>query len=592
MRRLSQALAALALFTAHLPAQEAEEPVLLVPMLRNGDFSQPLEPKVVPGAIPWWLQKERCGTLELDGKNWMVTRDEAVGHQPIPAYAPLVEGMVVRGTMRGTGRVAIVDGRGQRAVLDLGPVQETSFEWTGTEIAEAMGATPIPRLSFELSAREGKAAAWTDLEVLVPLPCPSEEALREEILELMHRILDPWLERSLDDLGPEQTGLVCAFFDAITGERLRVHEAGYHPLMRTLFDAIEHEPDPRWVETVEHYIENTLTLLIHPETHLPRMWNPRADEPLDDLEIEIHVYMRFLLDAAERGPEAYRARCLAAAERMAETILAHGVLPDGDVAASYHPGKGKGNNSTRGIRRFDVPVQLTRLAKLNGDERLLEVSRDAVATMLYTHYWPGDWRKIDPGFDDDFGHYGDRAATMSACFPEEKLFRRVVDSAWDKFRVVWPQAIRFGGSMAADQVRGWKILSEYSALRPDIREELDGILEEAVHCQLRGQQYGSGAWGDVTYYGFQPAVDLQVGDLPGTPSNLLQGIAAIYGTGLGPSDEELRAIFTAVLRSSEETYAREYGFLSGMREAAGANDAGGSLRLGPALTLMLEELSD
>ena len=113
-----------------------------------------------------------------------------------------------------------------------------------------------------------------------------------------------------------------------------------------------------------------------------------------------------------------------------------------------------------------------------------------------------------------------------------------------------------------------------------------------LSLELFHVSYGNGAWGDSTYYNWQPAVDLQVGDFSGTPTNLLQGIANVYGSGLGPSDEELRAIFTAVLRSSVATYGREFGLLSTMREVDGPNHAGGSLRIGPALTVMLGKLSE
>ena len=582
-----------ALLPVPVRAQEPEA-VLAFPMLHNGDFSLPQEPRVVPGGIPWWLQRGKgCALLELEGEKWLVTGGEGVTHQPVPAYAPLVEGLVVRGRVRGHGLVAIVDGRGKRAQLDCaGSGEPREFEWSGADIARAMGSLPVPRLSLELSSADGKPCAWTALEVLVPLPNPTVEALRAEVVETLHYCIDPWLERALDDVGPRETGLVCHLIDAVTGERLQTGAGGFHPLMDILLDAVEHEPDPLWTSTLERCIEDFLGLLFHPETGLPSQYDALGDRTLPDMHHELHVYFRFLLDVAERGPVEFRERSRAAAERLAESVLRTGVLPDGNVAALYRPRDGHASNETRGLRRLDMPAQMTRLAALNGDERLLDASRDAVATLLYTHYWPGTWSHIDPGFDDDFGHYGDRAGAMAACFPEEELFRRVVDGAWDKFRVLWPQAMRFGGSMAADQVRGWRILADYSALRPEIRAELDGFLLEAVHSHLRGQQYGNGAWGDVTYSGFNPKLDLQVGDFPGTPSNLLEGLADLYGRGLGPNDEELRALFTAVLRSSLETYGREYGLIMGMREIDGPNVAGGSIRIGKALTLMLAGLSD
>ena len=576
------------------PHGQDAEPTLQFSMLRNGNFEIPQERAVVAGGIPWWIQEVGTSRLqELEGDTWLVTSGEAIAQQPVPAYAPTTTGILVRGRVQGEGVVRLLDGLGRSAALDVGQTGTAStFEWSGEEITKAMGAAPMPRLELELSAQDGGSAAWTDLEVLVPLPCPDEEALRAEILERLHLCLDPWLERAIDNLGPRATGLVGTFFDAITGEILANHPAGSHPLIDILHDAIQAEPDPRWVAAVEAYTRDSLELLMHPETGIPRKWNVVEDRPLNDRFHQIYLDLSFLIDVAEEGPEGYREAALAAAEKLAESVLASGVLPDGNVASLYRPSDGASSNETRPIRRFDMPAQLTRLAQLNGDQRLVEAARDAVATMLYTHYWPGSWNRIDPGFDDDYGHYGARAATMARCFPEEALFRRVVDGGWDRFRVIWPQALRYGGSMAADQVRCWKLLIEYSELRPDIREELAACLDDAVHSHLRGQQYNNGAWGDVTYFGYQPAVDLQVGDLPGTPTNLLEGLAIVYDSGLGPSNEELRALFTAVLRSSVNTYWREYGFLSTVREVEGSNHAGGSIRIGAALTTMLKKLSE
>jgi hypothetical protein len=596
-RHAPRALLFLALFSLARPAPAAhdeQEPVLLFAMLRNGDFRVAEEPDVVPGAIPWWLQRgEASRVVDLEGERWLVTRAGGVAYQPIPAYAPLAAGIVVRGRVRGAGRLALVDGTGRRVAFECDAGDgERSFEWAaGEAFTERDGATPMPRLTVELSTSGDGAAGFTALEVLVPLPCPDEAALRAEVIEVLHRVVDPWIERAIDDVGPRSTGLVCHAFDAITGERLETRPAGFHPLVGALLAAVAHHPDPRWNAALERYVDDFFALLLHPRTGLPRPWDPIADEPLDEHFHEIHVFLRFLLDLAECGPGELRARSLAAAERMAETVLARGVLPDGNVAALYRASDGASSEMTSPLRRLDMPAQLARLAATNGDSRLLDAARDAVATLLYTHHWPGTWDRIDPGFDDDFGHWGARAVVMARSFPEEALFRRVVYGGWERYRVLWPRAMRFGGSMAADQVRCWKLLVEYSELRQEMREELSELLVDAVHAHLRGQQYGNGAWGDVTYYGFQPVVDLQVGDLPGTPSNLLEGLAALYGTGLGPSDPESRAIFTAVLRSSLAAYGREHGFLVTIRELDGANVASGSLRIAPALTTMLAALS-
>jgi len=495
--------------------------------------------------------------------------------------------------VNGEGLLTIVDGSGGRTEWSVGSAQGTeTFEFSGADLKRTDGAPPTPRFTLELRARGGGQVSWTDLEVLVALPCPDEDALRAEVVELLHTTLTPWLERGLDTYGPRETGLVAALFDAVTGEVITNHDSSMHPLMETLLEATRHEPDPVWEAALERYVGDFLELCLHPETGLPRVWNPVKDVPIDRQYVQIHLPFGFLLDLADHGPEAYRERALAAATKIGESVLATGILPDGNVAPLYRPSNGESSNEARALRFLDVPSRLVLLARETGDERLLQAARDAVATVLYTHYWPGSWNHIDPGFDDDFGHYAERSVVMARAFPDEPLFRRLPDGGWAKFDTIWPQALKFGGSMAADQVRCWKLLIEYCEVRPELRPALDDVLGPAIHSHLRGQQYGNGAWGDITYNNWQPSVDLQVGDFSGTPTNLLQGIANVYGSGLGPDDETLRAIFTAVMRSSVTTYGREYGLLSTMRQLDGANHAGGSLRIGPALTVMLGKLSD
>lgn len=574
------------------PQAPGEETVHLVSMLQNGDFRTPAM-SVRSGVIPWWIHESPGASVAVVEQDaWLLTEGKARVVQPIPAFAPLVEQLVIRGQVRGLGRVTLIDGEGKQVFLDVGQKETlTTFEWTGAQVASALGGAPMPRLNLALEAREG-TAVWSAMEVLAAFPLPTEEALREEVVAALHYTLDPWIERGVDTVGERETGLYTNLFDAITGESIVRYEAGFHPMAENLLDAIEHEPDPRWVAALDSYIRDHFELCIHPDTGMPRLWNAEKDVPLNSTYLEIHAALHFLLDLVERGPLEHREQALAIAVRIGDTVLGSGILPDGNIAALYRPRDAKASNETRPIRRLYMPAELTRLARMTGNDKLLSVSRDAVATLLYTHYWPGSWNRIDPGFDDDFGHYAGRVGVMVASFPEEPLFRRLIDTGWDRYRVLWPQALGLGGSMAADQVRCWKLLLAYSEVRPDIRPELDGLLAGALHGHLRGQQYGNGAWGDVTYMGHQPKVDLQVGDLPGTPTNLLEGIAMIYGTGLGPSDEDLRALFTGVLRSSMTTYGREYGLLSGMREVDGPNHAGGSVRINPALTLMLAKLSE
>ena len=114
----------------------------------------------------------------------------------------------------------------------------------------------------------------------------------------------------------------------------------------------------------------------------------------------------------------------------------------------------------------------------------------------------------------------------------------------------------------------------------------------AARNHYRGQQYADGTWGDVTIYHFDPKAHLEVGDLPGIPRNLLEGLAFVHDRDLGLDTPEVRALFTSVFRSSRDHYKREFGYLSERDDSAGVNPAGGGVRLAPGLVEMLHQLSE
>ena len=127
-------------------------------------------------------------------------------------------------------------------------------------------------------------------------------------------------------------------------------------------------------------------------------------------------------------------------------------------------------------------------------------------------------------------------------------------------------------------------------LEPAEASRVADLLRAAVRSHFKGEQYGNGAWGDVTIFGFDPRADLQVGDFTGVPQNLLAGLAIAYDGELGLRTSELRAMFTTVLRSSVAEYRRPYGFLSTRSEHSGINPGGGALRFAPGLVEMLGKL--
>jgi len=118
---------------------------------------------------------------------------------------------------------------------------------------------------------------------------------------------------------------------------------------------------------------------------------------------------------------------------------------------------------------------------------------------------------------------------------------------------LWRDAVRFGGNVAADQVRCWEIAARLARLRPELRAEVAERLDEALHLHLLGEQTPTGRWIDVTVVDFKPQ-RLPVGDTAGAPQNLLHGLAlALHPRVLGDrgfrDPAEARAWFAALWRA-------------------------------------------
>jgi len=593
-----------ALFVAPLLAQDPpEEPTALVPVLFNGDFSA--EPNSAIHAFPWWktagrpelLLDEQSGRMEA----WVRLRDGVPDKllQPLPAYGPLVRGMVIRGRMRGTGLLTIADGRG--GIAPWSPPNGESFEVEGWHFQMVLARPPEPRLSLELTVdlagHEQPVAAWSELEVLVELPCPDEADLRAEVLALVRELLDAQLERGLDTLGERATPFWCRDHDARTGLPLGepFPAPGVEAVAEELLRAWIAEPAPEWAAALERYLAAWFELGFHPQTGLPHNWDPVADRPLDELPIQLHRYLRFLVDLATSGPEAWRATALEHAQRIGELVLARGVLPNERVAAVWTPGSGAASDAVPEIRVLHLPAALARLGALTGDERYRDVARDACLAFEFTHHWPGTWLNIDPGMDDSYGNLGWAGVEMWRAWPDEPVFERIPRSGYETYAPLWKDCLRYGGNVAADQVRCWRIFGELAVLDPSMRPRVQGLLLDAVRSHFRGEQGDGGAWTDVTILDFDPKGNLGVGDTGGMPQNLLRGLALLYDPRYGLRDDpeverELRAMFTTVLRSTVSTYREAHGFRDSRRAGAEGVSAYGGVRLLAALVVMLEHL--
>ncbi len=582
------ALLALSVSVAGVASAQDGEPVLLVDLLDNGDFAEPV-PTHAPEAVPWWRVRTGAVELVLDASApRLATGPGASVVQPVAGFAPLAGGVAVRGHARGPGRLLIRSGR--RVV----PFEvDGAFEVAGSELASIHGEGAMPRFELELTTPAGPAGPstdWSALSFVVPLPCPSPPDLRTEIVARLDEAFGTWLANGLDEEGPVATGFACHAFDVVTGERLFSFPGGAFDLWTHLMDALELHEDPRWRAAFERFVASYLERIPHPETGLPRRWDCVNDAPLDGRWVEIGADLELLVDLAERGPERFREAARAAAVKMADQVLEVGVLPDGAIAPKFRAADAAASTAAPPLRRLDVPAQLARLAALVGDERYLVAARNAVAEVEFTHDWPGTWRNIDPGFDDDYGHYGARAATMWAAHPDEAAFRNLALSGFWTYAPLWRDALRLGGNVAADQVRCWRTVIELAKLDEDVLPEVRRTLPMAVRAHFKGEQYDDGAWGDVTHVGFDPQADLNVGDLTGVPANLLWGLGLAADPDLGLPADELRAMFTAVLRSSVEAYRRPHGYLRDRHELPEHNRAGGELRLCTGLIAMLRHV--
>ena len=603
MSSTQHARAGLIALLAGLPAATASqdpagsEPICRYPVLDNGALDHPLPDFVDKQGlrrIPWWRSAAGADQVEAAEEGFALrTAGEEWASQPIPAYAPLVGGIEVSGRVRGRGRLTLTDGAEREATWELGEGEERwhGFRLGGEEIAARLGGAPQPRLDLRLAAGPGgEPARWTDLEAWIDLPCPSEEALREEILGELRWIFALWIERGLDREGPVHTGFLSHRHDAITGERLSTIRSAFNPFFDCLMDALEAEEVPAWREAFDAFVEGHLRYGLHPDTGFPQLWDPVADRALGDRHVEISLALGFLIDLAEHGSADQREANLAAARRIGEGILERGCMPDGAVAPRYRPRDAAPDRSASPIRSLDLPAQLARLGVITGEERYLEATRRAFARLEYTHSWRGSWDFLDPGFDDHFGYFGQRSVRLWELAPDEHPFSDLARTGFDYYLPLWRDAVRLGAFVAADEVRCWEIIRDICRLDPELRPRAVPLLSSALRAHVKGQQYAHGVWGDTSHSRFDPMVNVEIGDQHAVPRNLLIGLAVLYDEELGLRRDELRALFTAVMRSTLQVSRRPFGLLGTLDQKPDHNPAGASVRFGTGLVEMLRRL--
>ncbi len=586
--------------TAQEPSPSPDWASAAFGLLDNGDLQEAYEGNDPRRRqmIPWWRLEGEARVVSESEVRFLETSPGSTAFQPLPAYGPLASGLQVVGVVHGMGSVEIRDGAGGVFERTVGaPDGREEFVILGSEIELAWGRQLQPRLVLALSPAGASPARWAGMQAWVPLPCPSEADLRRAVVERLNHVFGAWLE-----LGrPPGSPFVQRAFDVVTGEHPRLANGqisefpgGYFPLFSFLLGALEWEDNPEWRTAFESFLGAYLEHCLDESTHLPRRWMSSEQRPDGERFREIAAELEFLLDTSQ-APDGVlsrelTARALAAAHAMGGAILERGILPDGSVVASYRAVDGAINLATNPLRRLDVPAQLARLGALVEDPAMELAARNALVAFEFTHHWPGDWHDVDPGFDDDFGHYGARAVAMLEAFPGDAGMGALVDEGWAHYRDMWHDGLRLGGSVAADQVRCWKLMLQRARQKPSLAGELQPLLSAAMRAHFKAQQYRNGAFGDVTFLAFDPKTGIQVGDLPGVPSNLLLGLALCYGEPGTLPDDRVRAMAATLLLTSDQHYRRDHGYLLGQREALQFNSAGGGLRLCPALITWLERL--
>lgn len=546
---------------------QASQAAIEVSLLRGGLFE--LVPPQGMRAPAWWrtLDSQRLGGWQLvreDAETWLVLEPGTalVQNLPWPPGVP-ADGLVFRGKAEGAARASWSGFGGTGFNGDL----QGAFELTGQQLVGESGGEPRFALTLYCPEDAARPARFAGLSVTGRLPQVSAADLKQELVAELEAYFAAALTYGTDDLGEVPTPFLVRDFDLASGQPRGAPRARVtlHPLYSEMLRAHRAAPRESWEQALIAFVDAFLTAGIEPESGLPRFYDPLSDRPRSGDPLEIRAHLAFLLDVVEFGPEAVRERALEAARRIAERVLQMGLLPDGTIAAQYVPDRAVALTNTPPIRRLDVPASLARLGRLTSDSDLRDVARDAVLEMEYAHWWPGTWDAIDPGFDDDYGHYGQRAATMLKAWPDVPAFERLSVGGLEHYLPLWRDAVRYGGNVAADQVRCWEIAAKLARLVPELREPVAQRIDEALHLHLVGEQIPQGRWIDVTVVDFQPQ-HLPVGDTAGAPQNLMFGLGmALDPEALGQGGpllrdpDECRAWFAALWRAEGRLGAGEPG---------------------------------
>lgn len=518
---------------------------------------------------------------QLSAPFWRVT--EAGLEQPIAAFGPLVDGIVVRGRVSEPATVIVRDSSGREFRREV----QGDFSWAVGADAAATGVPLEPRLTLVLPVA---SVEWSGLAVDVPLPAPDQATLAKLIRAELSKILGWWTTLGADPSGG--THFAARTWNVDTGAPLNNMPGWYHVYAEVLLGAAQF--DPAWHSQAEGLMDDLLHLASHPKTGLPRkvFWDRDGPERYSDGPLEVSRQLAFFSAVADGGLHArpdQRKLAAEVLERAMATLLVSAPQPDGSLAAKFTPSSGEAHPGASELRKLDLAAGFASWSRRTGNQAARGVLEDCLAEFLYAHTWAGDWQHIDPGFDDLFGHYGARGLDLWRAFPDDLLFSRITRSGVEYFLPVWHECLARGGNVAADQVRCWDLMGDAAELDPDLLQRVAPVLRVAARAHFQGEQLDGGVWSDVTVIGFDPKPQVQDGTVGGLPQNLIIGLARLHDPQLaragGMPLAEVRALFSAVLLNTREHYAAPYGY-----RTPGSLNSGASLRLAAGLVEMLGRL--
>ncbi|HIG88118.1 MAG TPA: hypothetical protein EYQ25_13910 [Planctomycetes bacterium] len=505
--------------------------------------------------------------------------------QPIAAYGPMVDGIVIRGTASSPAVVILRDSSGREFRREV----QGGFSWSVGADAAATGQPLEPRLTIVLPF-SAHPVAWSELEVLVPLPAPSVDELAELVASELTRILGWWTTLGADPSGA--THFAARNWNVETGESLQNLPGWYHIYADVLLGTARF--DGAWQSRAEGLLDDLLKLASDPRTGLPRKVHWYQDGPgrFSDGPLEVSRQLAFLESVAEGRYHArpdQRELAAAVLERAMGTLLVSAPQPDGSLAARFTPSSGLAHPGASELRKLDLAAGLASWSRRTGNAQVREVLENCLQEFLYDHTWAGDWQHIDPGFDDLFGHYGARGLDLWRAFPDDVLFTRITRSGVEYFLPIWQESLERGGNVAADQVRCWDLMGDVGELDSALQERIAPVLRLAARAHFKGEQLENGVWRDVTVIGFDPRPQVQDGTVGGLPQNLIMGLARLHDPKLAAAGgmplAEVRALFSAVLLTSREHFGAAHGYRTPESIASGA-----SLRLAAGLVEILERL--